>query len=214
MRHRWHAGIVAALGMAVVVACGGGDGGGGGVTNPPGTTLGSITVSPSPVVLGAGQVQALTPTALDDKGAAISGATGYSYTSSAPTVAQVSNRGQVVGLTAGSATITVSLTLNGVTKTATVTATVGGSLPNAITIAAGALTNDFTPDLAAIARGGSVSWTFGATAHNVEFGGTSGAPSNIGNSSNTTVARTFAAAGSFAYTCTLHSGQNGTVIVP
>lgn len=203
---------LASASLVAAAACGGGGDGG---TNPPppATTLGSIVPSTTALALAAGQSQAISVTARDVNNATIT-ASGYTFSSSASSVATVSTAGRVLGLTAGTATVTVSLTLNGVTKTATVAVTVTGALPNQATVAAGANTNDFTPDLVAIARGGTVTWTFGATIHNVEFGSTSGAPQGIPNSQNTQASRTFANAGNFAYTCTLHSGQNGTVIVP
>ncbi len=200
------------LALAGLAACGGGDGGGG-TTDPGGTqTLGSIVPSATALTLTAGQSQALTVTARDQNGATMP-ASGYTYTSSAPSVAQVSTSGRVVGLSAGPATVTVSLTVGSVTRTATVAVTVSGALPNTATVAAGAVTNDFTPDLVAVARNGSVTWTFGATAHTVEFS-SAGAPGFIPSSQNTSVSRTFGNAGNFNYTCTLHSGQNGAVIVP
>ncbi|MBL8981055.1 MAG: Ig-like domain-containing protein [Gemmatimonadetes bacterium] len=209
--------LIRSLRMLAVVpflaSCGGGGDNGGTNPPPPAVTLGSITPSTTTLSLGAGQSQTLTVTARDANNNTIT-ATGYSFSSSAAAVAVVSTGGRVTGLTAGTATITVSLTLNGVTKTATVAVTVAGTLPTSATVAAGSNTNDFTPDLVAIARGGTVTWTFGATAHNVEFGSTPGAPQGVGNSQNTQATRTFANAGSFAYTCTLHSGQNGAVLVP
>jgi plastocyanin len=130
-------------------------------------------------------------------------------------VAVVSTAGQVTGLSAGTATITVSLTLGSVTKTATVAVQVTGQLPTSATVAAGANTNDFTPNLVAIARGGTVTWTFGALQHTVEFASVAGAPANIGPSSpGASVGRTFGTGGTFGYVCTLHANQTGTVIVP
>ncbi|MBK8247732.1 MAG: Ig-like domain-containing protein [Gemmatimonadetes bacterium] len=203
-----------ALAVGIVLsACGGGGDDGGTNPPPPAATLGSIVPSATTLNLGAGQSQTLSATARDANNNTIA-ATGYTYSSASNTVAVVSSAGRVTGLSAGTTSITVSLTLNGVTKTASVSVTVTGALPTAATVVAGATTNDFTPDLVAIARGGTVTWTFGALIHNVEFGTTTGAPQGIGNSQNTQATRTFASAGTFAYTCTLHSGQNGTVLVP
>ncbi len=199
--------------LLLIAACGGGDSGNT-PTNPnPTVTLGSVVPSVTTLALGAGQTQTISATARDVNNNTIA-ASGYTYTSNNNSIAVVSSAGRVTGLSAGSATITVSLTLGGVTRTATVAVTVTGALPTSATVAAGANTNDFTPEFVAIARGGTVTWTFGATIHNVEFGSTAGAPQGIGNSQNTQATRTFATAGTFAYTCTLHSGQNGTVLVP
>ncbi|MGQ0766868.1 MAG: Ig-like domain-containing protein [Gemmatimonadota bacterium] len=203
-------------GLLVVLTlsgCGGGDGG----TNPPPPAtqvLGSIAATPTSINVAAGQSQSLTMVALDVNNAAIASASGYGFTSGTPSVAVVSSGGRVTGISAGSATITVSLTREGVTKTTTVATTVTGTLPLQTQVAAGNLTNDFTPAFVAIARTGTVTWSFGATIHNVEFGGASGAPGNIGNTSNSNVVRQFNNPGTFGYTCTLHAGMNGTVLIP
>jgi plastocyanin len=195
-------------------ACGGGGDDGGGIVNPPGTTLGSIVPAVTTITLTAGQRQTITMQALDSNNQPIAGASGYAFSSGTPAIAVVSTAGQVTGLTAGTATITVSLTLGGVTKSATVAVQVTGALPTTATVAAGANSDDFTPNFVAIARGGTVTWTFGERVHTVEFATTTGAPGNIGPSSNTTVARTFGTGGTFGYICTLHANQTGTVIVP
>ena len=197
--------------MALAAACGGGDKG---VTNPPAGTFGSITVTPAALTLAAGAQQTITVQAKDTQNQAISGGASATFSSSAPAIAAVTSGGVVTGLAAGSATITASLTLSGITKTATATVAVNGSLPVTATVVAGAATNDFTPPSVAIARGGTVTWTFGGRTHNVEFAGTSGAPANIVNTSGASVNRTFANSGNFGYTCTLHGGMSGTVVVP
>lgn len=199
--------------LALLVAACGGDDDGGGVTNPPPTTLDNITVTPTTASLTAGATSTITPTARTAAGATLAGVT-YAYASSNSAVASVSQGGVILGVSAGTATITVTGSLGTVSKTATVAVTVTGSLPNAITVAAGASSNDFTPASVAIARNGTVTWTFGARVHNVDFQGAAGAPAGIGNVSNTTLARTFNNAGTFNYVCSLHSGMNGTVLVP
>lgn len=80
------------------------------------------------------------------------------------------------------------------------------------TVAAGANSNDFTPQEVNITVGGTVTWTFGARPHNVVFGtGAAGAPANVPTTSNGQASRTFNTAGSFAYDCTIHPGMTGTV---
>ncbi|MGQ0648798.1 MAG: cupredoxin domain-containing protein [Gemmatimonadaceae bacterium] len=204
---------VALASAAFLAACGGGSNGG---TNPPPVTatLGSIVPSTTTMSLNAGQRQTISMQARDVNNQLIASASGYTFSSSASAVAVVSTNGAVTAVSAGAATITVSLTLSGVTKTATVAVTVTGMLPLTATVAAGATTQTFEPDFVAVGRGGSVTWTFGGLAHNVEFGGTPGAPAGIGNSTNTSVGRTFNTSGTFAYTCTLHANMNGTVLVP
>jgi plastocyanin len=58
-----------------------------------------------------------------------------------------------------------------------------------------------------------VTWTFESLTHTVAFDGTSGSPTNIGNSTNTEVSRVFNTAGTFNYQCTIHGGMTGKVIV-
>lgn len=199
--------------VLALAACGGG-GGGGGVVNPPPTTkLGSITAQPGTIAVAAGSTSSIAASALDEAGAVISGATGFSFTSATPTIAEVSAAGSVLGISSGSTVVTVSLARDGVTKTATVNVTVTGTLPQSATVAASSTGTDFQPNRIAISAGGKVTFTFGQIPHNVTFDATTGAPSNIANSQNTTFDRVFGTAGNFAYQCTLHGGMNGSVIV-
>jgi plastocyanin len=62
--------------------------------------------------------------------------------------------------------------------------------------------------------GTSVSYTFQSVGHNVTFNAVAGAPPSIlGTNMNTTIAVTFATAGTFPYQCTIHPGMTGTVTV-
>jgi plastocyanin len=197
----------------LLIACGGGDGG---VTPPPpSNALDHIAVTPTTLALNAGQAQTITATGQASDNSTV--ATTFTYTSSAEAVASVSATGRVLGISAGTATITVTGTAGSVTKTAPpVTVTVTGSLPTAVAVVAGAETNTFTPKDVAIQRGGTVTWTFPGITHNVEFQAATGAPANIGNTgnSNTGIERTFNTAGNFQYSCSLHSGMTGSVLVP
>ena len=71
--------------------------------------------------------------------------------------------------------------------------------------------NQFTPADIQVSPGTTVTWTWGAGAstHNVTF--SDGVTSNDRASGSYT--RTFAAAGTFPYSCTLHPGMSGTVTV-
>lgn len=197
-----------------LAACGGGGSGGdGGPTEPPASaTFDNLTVTPSTVTLAVGQAQALTATGRSSSGTPIGGVS-FAYASDHPAVASVSSSGNVVGASVGTATITVTGTLGSVTRSVGVGVTVSGSLPSAVTVVAGATTNDFTPANVVMARGGTVTWAFGALVHNVNFQGT-GAPAAIPNTSNASVSRTFNTAGTFDFFCSLHSGMSGTVQVP
>jgi plastocyanin len=178
----------------------------------PAGTLNSVTVTAASASVAAGSTTTLTSTALDGNRTALSGAT-FAYASSAPSIAEVAADGAVLGLSAGTSTITVTATLGGVTKTATVPVTVTGSLPVSASITGGVGGLVFTPPTFVLARGGSITWTWGAFAHNVTFASTVGAPAAIPTATNVSASRTFATAGNFDYQCTLHQGMTGRVIV-
>lgn len=207
------------VGLSTLVACGGGGGDNGGTTNPPPPppppttqTLGSISTNVTSMNLVAGNTQTISVSAFDTQGAVITNPGTPTFTSAQATVADVDATGVVLGISAGSSIVTVSLTRGGVTRTATVTVAVTGQLPATANVST--TSGDvFTPNTVAIARGGSVLWTFGVTIHNVTFGAGAGVPSNIGNVSGTQESRTFTTAGNFSYNCTLHAGMNGQVIV-
>ena len=190
------------------VACGGSDG----PTPPPSSlVLDRVVVTPATIAIAAGASQALTPQGQTSTGAPVAGTT-FQYNSQSASVASVSNAGVVTGLAAGQSTITVTGSAGGVSKTATVVATVTGTLPNAAAVT-GNNANVFSPSSVAIARGGTVTWTFGSVAHYVTFGGEAGAPANIPTDANASFARTFNTAGNFGYVCSLHSGMTGNVVV-
>ena len=72
----------------------------------------------------------------------------------------------------------------------------------------------FSPSPASILPGGTVTFAFGAVAHNVFFDAVPGAPADIaGNNSGTSVARTFPTAGTYTYNCHIHPGMRGTIVV-
>jgi plastocyanin len=78
--------------------------------------------------------------------------------------------------------------------------------------------NVFSPTSAEIRRGGTIRYRLSESpdgrGHNVIFtGGGSGAPANIPVLKDTTVARTFNQLGTYPYTCTVHPGMDGDVIV-
>jgi len=73
----------------------------------------------------------------------------------------------------------------------------------------------FTPSTITVPVGGTVTWRFEATPHNVTFRPAAGAPSDIGGANaNTSVPRSFRVAGTFVYDCTLHPGiMTGSITV-
>ena len=80
-------------------------------------------------------------------------------------------------------------------------------------VTAGASSNDFTPATVDVKAGGTVTWSFGARAHEVIFQAMEGTPSDIPATTDAQVVRTFGRAGTFPYSCSLHQGMTGTVRV-
>ncbi len=73
--------------------------------------------------------------------------------------------------------------------------------------------NSFIPFEVAIRVGEAVYFEFPQVVHNVIFARVSGAPPDIPETKNATIARTFNAEGRFLYDCTLHPGMTGAVQV-
>ena len=72
----------------------------------------------------------------------------------------------------------------------------------------------FNPSPLNIVAGGTVTFAFGSVGHNVFFDGTTGAPADVpGVNANTNVTRTFPTAGTYVYTCHIHPGMTGRIVV-
>lgn len=175
----------------------------------------AVAVSGLPATLVPGATAQVSAAARDARGGAVSGVTGFTFTSSDQSVAVVNATGLVTAIAPGNAQISGAVTVAGATLSGS------GSLPVAFATAANPTTgsvamgpgNVFSPASITIATGGTVTWTFGATVHNATFGSGAGAPATIPNTSAAQVSRAFPTAGRFDYTCTLHAGMNGTVVV-
>ena len=73
--------------------------------------------------------------------------------------------------------------------------------------------SSFNPASETIPVNDSIFYKFGGVTHNVTFATKTGAPENIGNTENATVKRAFKTAGTFDYSCTIHAGMNGQIVV-
>ena len=187
--------------MALLGACGGG-----GSTSVVGPVTTVSVGAPSATVAVGGSLQ-LTASATDASGNAVTGLTA-TWASSNQSVASVSSSGLVSGVAFGSVTITATISGIAGSKGLTVAAPSAAATVQATT----GLT--FEPAQADITAGGTVTWQFSTVTHNVTFSGSgAGTPVNIGSSTSTSVTRTFPTAGTFAYSCTLHLGMTGTVVV-
>ena len=71
----------------------------------------------------------------------------------------------------------------------------------------------FNPTSLSVTAGTTVTFTFQSVAHTVVFANVAGAPASIGSTSNASVQRVFAIAGTFGFQCSIHPGMTGTVVV-
>jgi plastocyanin len=168
--------------------------------------LTSIAISGGNTV-AVGQTLLLSAAAKDQNGNSI-GAT-ITWSSNATGVATV-NSGLVAGIAPGTAVITAASGSVSSSTTVTVTGS-GGGFP--LTVDVNMPGNIFSPFSVDIARGGTVRYVFPSDAHNVIFANVSGKPADILVTTNQTVSRTFSVAGTFPYTCTIHPGMDGQVVV-
>jgi plastocyanin len=198
------------VGAVVVVAgCGGGSGDSG--TLPP-TPVASVAVVPSATTTSICGNVTLTATPRDAQGNALSRAVdSWSGGGSILDLSSASG-GTNTGTGVGVGTASITATSGGQTSTpVAIAVTATGTAPTTQAIAAPAGTA-FSPACTELAPGGSVTWTFGAE-HNVQFQGTAPTGGNIGNTSTGSVSRTFPNTGNYEYTCTIHAGMNGRIVV-
>ena len=190
--------------------------GGGGTTDPP--VLTAVVVSPASPSVAVGATVQLTATGLDQGGRAMTGLSAAQWTSADATKATVSASGVVTGVAAGTVGITARVTQGSTTREATVNVTVGGTGTGPTPPLTATVTtpgSSFNPGSVTIGAGGTVTWQFtGSSRHNVTFSGTAPPGGNIPDTDvGGSAQRQFPTAGTYPYSCTRHSGMNGTVVV-
>lgn len=170
----------------------------------------SLAISPPSPTLTVGSTLQVAATPLDPSGLPLSGNPPASFTSSDPTRVTVSGTGQLSGVAPGTATITATLSWQGVTHSATATVTVDSTAGTVVT------TNldEFEPDDVEITPGESVTWQFSGATHNVTFEDFIPEGGSIGDSPpGTSATRTFLIPGDYDYECTNHKGMDGRIRV-
>ena len=192
--------VLAGFAALALLGCGGSDG--------PTTSGGiaSVRMNATAISLFPAQTEQLSATALDASGGTVANAGAVTWRSGNTSIATVSAAGLVTAVANGQTDVTATIA----GKAGTTRVTVGNAPLTASVQMPG---NSFSPFTTTIRVTGTVSYQFGATAHNVIFKPASGVPTDIQVTSNTTVSRTFNTSGSFAYDCTLHPGMAGEVVV-
>jgi len=199
------------IGGGHLVGCGGG--GAGDLGGPSQQTFESLQITPTTATMAVGGNYPVSAIPVDVQGSHLAGMPAATFTSSDPSKATVTPAGMVTAVGEGTATITASVTYDGVTHTAdcvvTITAApVGGA--NDVNMVG----TSFSPPTISIAVNDSVNWHFAGAVHNVTFSAAAPAGGNIPNQTpGTAVSRTFDTPGTYAYECTNHSNMTGTVVV-
>jgi plastocyanin len=147
-------------------------------------------------------------------GAVALGTRPVTWTTATPTLASVTATGVVRAIGVGMATVQVAVQDGAQQRTATATVTVApiADAPASADVFMPGLT--FSPFESVVKVGGAVRFVFPALPHNVIWTPRfPGSPADIAVISSTVVTRTFPTPGVYPYTCTLHPGMDGTIIV-
>ncbi len=172
----------------------------------------SVAITPDSASILEGDTIRLIATARDQHGSVMAGLGPAVFTTSDASVASVNGGGVVTGVVEGTATIRASVTQTGVTHTAAATVTVAARAANTTTVTTPNLR--FSPQSVTVPVGGTVTWQFSESVHNVKFNGAAPAGGDVPDQNpGTSASRTFATAGTYTYACTRHNGMVGEVVV-
>jgi plastocyanin len=201
--------IVCAVVGVGLLGCGG-DGG-----TDPNPVPASVTIAVTGGtgnMTAAGQTRTLTATVRDQDNNTMPGAqVAWTVTPAGVVTISPATGASTTATAVATGTATITATAGSVDDDVQLTVATGGGGGSSANVTATA-SNAFDPPTVTIPDEGTVTWTFQAL-HNVQFAATTGAPANIGNTSTGTVSRTFSTPGTFNYSCTIHSGMDGSVVV-
>ena len=197
--------------LVLLAACGGGGADLPSGNNPDGAT--QLALSTPSATVPVGNTVQLSAIPKDATGNPVEGLPAPTFSSSDPSRATVDAAGVVTGAGPGAVTITASLVVAGATLTASTQLMITSPPPAGVNLVTTAGVS-FSPTTITISQGDSVRWDFAGATHNVSFLGTSPDAGDIPDQQpGSSVTRTFAAAGTYDYECTRHSGMAGTVVV-
>jgi plastocyanin len=206
----WHQAAIA--GMLMAVACGGGDGGPTNPNNNPqtGTVQGTVQDQTGAAVSGASV--ALRANGQTTRNTSTNASGTYSFSNVAVgawTVAVTPPSGYSLGANAGTSAVTVVGGLQvGVAAIVVTKQATGGPAPAFAEVSM--VNTSFNPQQVEVRVGGVVRWVNNDGVQHNATGAQFQTPNlNSGQSSE----QTMNAAGTFQYSCTLHSGMNGSIVV-
>ena len=177
--------------------------------------LASILVSAQDLTIPLGQLTQATVGGRDALGGTVAlGTRTVTWSTSNASIATITAAGVVAAVGVGTVNLQASVADGAVPRTGSVQLIVSG-IPNAPTTADVFMPGlTFSPFETVVKQGGTVRFIFPALVHNVIWDRRlAGSPADINTISNVTVSRTFPTVGVFEYTCTLHPGMDGTIIV-
>jgi plastocyanin len=129
--------------------------------DPPGagpSVFTTLEVLPSTVTLEQGWTVGLAIVARDQRGVLMWDAGELTFSSSDPAIAEVSRNGVVTGVAAGTADISVTKAIAGVTRSAAMKATIREAIPSASVVITADLHLGWQPSVAHLTVGGTVQW--------------------------------------------------------